>query len=106
MKDNDFLHSIPLDEFLAKIKSTVISSVEEVLKNSSKSEYPELFTPAQVAAYFRVTKQTVNNWSKDGVLNKIYVGGKPYYKRDEILSFTKEKISKKLIGNDKPKYYS
>ena len=32
----------------------------------------------------KITRATLNNWHKEGILTKRYVGGRVYYKADEV----------------------
>jgi len=43
-----------------------------------------LFTVDEVAAIFRVTPRTVRQWTTDGVIDRIRIGGTVRYRRADV----------------------
>jgi excisionase family DNA binding protein len=57
----------------------------------STQENPELLTPSEVAALFRVDPKTVTRWAKAGKLSAIRtLGGHRRYRADEIQKLLEE----------------
>lgn len=54
------------------------------LANSTVED--QIMTPEQVANFFSVTRKTVSNWTKEGKLKLWGIGGRRYYKHNELLS--------------------
>jgi excisionase family DNA binding protein len=62
---------------------------------------PELLTPAEVAALFRVDAKTVTRWAQAGKLSSIRtLGGHRRYRADEVSRLLKE--SEQIIYLDEP----
>lgn len=62
---------------------------------------PDLLTPAEVAALFRVDAKTVTRWAQSGKLSSIRtLGGHRRYRTDEVLRLLKE--SEQIIYLDEP----
>ena len=47
-------------------------------------ELPELMTRRQVAQYLAVTVQSIDNFTRQGLLKKHYLNGLPRFKREEV----------------------
>lgn len=47
----------------------------------------ELMTVSEVCEYLGVTKPTLHRWDKMGYLNKVHVGHKVRYRREDIEAF-------------------
>ena len=64
-----------------------IKEVKNELANMKKellSENNNFLTVEQVRAKLKVTRATLNNWHKEEILIKRYVGGRVYYKTEEV----------------------
>jgi excisionase family DNA binding protein len=44
----------------------------------------ELLTRQQLADYLSVSKQTIINWSKEGIIKPKFIGNRVYYKAEEV----------------------
>lgn len=73
-----------------KLKHLPVREKKQVLKN-------KLVTLKEITQIFKISRQTVNKWSKCNVLPpSIKVGGRVYFKKDEINELiTKEKNNEK-----------
>lgn len=49
----------------------------------------------EVADYLQVSPPTITNWSKRKILNPIRIGGKLYFKKDEVYSLLPMEGAKK-----------
>ena len=54
------------------------------MKKTLRSSPKKFFTVSEVQKELAVTRATLNNWHKEGILIKKYVGGRVYYKSDEV----------------------
>jgi hypothetical protein len=67
--------------------------VKEELQNKYKTEVEEkLLSPDKAKDLFipAISRQTLSNWTKDGLLNSYRIGGRVYYKSSEIMDAAKE----------------
>ena len=55
-----------------------------IMKKELLSESNNFLTVEQVRAKLKVTRATLNNWHKEEILIKRYVGGRVYYKAEEV----------------------
>ncbi len=62
------------------VKQEVIASTSEQLKE-------QLLSPEKTRALFNpaITRQTLARWTKDGLLQAHYIGGRVYYKYSEVI---------------------
>ena len=54
------------------------------MKKNLSSSTKKFFTVSEEQKELAVTRATLNNWHKEGILIKKYVGGRVYYKSDEV----------------------
>ena len=57
---------------------------KEILLDVEKLGSKELLTRQQLADYLSVSKQTIINWSKEGIIKPKFVGNRVYYKAEEV----------------------
>ena len=57
---------------------------KEILLDVEKLGNKELLTRQQLADYLSVSKQTIINWSKEGIIKPTFIGNKVYYKAEEV----------------------
>ena len=57
---------------------------KEILLDVEKLGSKELLTRQQLADYLSVSKQTVINWSKEGIIKPKFIGNRVYYKAEEV----------------------
>ena len=56
----------------------------EILLDVEKLGSKELLTRQQLADYLSVSKQTIINWSKEGIIKPKFIGNRVYYKAEEV----------------------
>ena len=56
----------------------------QMKKDLQSSLGDDILTVEQVINKLKITRATLNNWHKEGILTKRYVGGRVYYKADEV----------------------
>jgi excisionase family DNA binding protein len=73
-------------KFMEQVDMTCNAPVknDQPLANSTTND--QLMTPNQVAEFFKVSRRTVSNWTKEGKLNPWGFGGRRYFKRSEIMN--------------------
>ena len=57
---------------------------KEILLDVEKLGKKELLTRHQLADYLSVSKQTIINWSKEGIIKPKFIGNRVYYKAEEV----------------------
>ena len=57
---------------------------KEILLDVEKLGSKELLTRQQLADYLSVSKQTIINWCKEGIITPKFIGGRVYYKAEEV----------------------
>ena len=57
---------------------------KEILIDVEKLGSKELLTRQQLADYLSVSKQTIINWSKEGIIKPKFIGNRVYYKAEEV----------------------
>ena len=57
---------------------------KEILLDVEKLGSKELLTRQQLADYLSVSKQTIINWSKEGIVKPKFIGNRVYYKAEEV----------------------
>ena len=57
---------------------------KEILLDVEKLGSKELLTIQQLADYLSVSKQTIINWSKEGIIKPKFIGNRVYYKAEEV----------------------
>ena len=57
---------------------------KEILLDVEKLGSKELLTRQQLADYLSVSKQTIINWSKEGIIKPKFIGNRVYYKAEEV----------------------
>ena len=82
MKD---LVLISKDELQTLITDSVTAAIRDNFpKNESREDLPEYLTRKQVAEYLACSLATVDNYSRVGLLKKVYINGLPRFNRDEV----------------------
>ena len=57
---------------------------KEILLDVEKLGNKELLTRQQLADYLSVSKQTIINWFKEGIIKPKFIGNRVYYKAEEV----------------------
>jgi predicted DNA-binding transcriptional regulator AlpA len=79
------------DEFMAKQRQFLREELEKALKNVNPGkEHEEVLQTKDVCNLLKKSRQTIENWSDAGILNKRYLGDSVYYLRSEILASMRE----------------
>lgn len=87
----DNLVVLQTDEFMAKQRQFLREELEKALKNVNPGKEPEeVLQTKDVCILLKKSRQTIENWSEAGILNKRYLGDSVYYLRSEILASMRE----------------
>lgn len=87
-----------------ELKEIIDQAIKEALSNHSPSGQTSTsetyLTRAEVAKMFKVTLTAINIWSRQGKLNRHYIGSRVYFLRSEIDSLfqTPSKFRKRNDG--------
>lgn len=83
MEQIQFISTSP--KALIELIDETISKRLNELKNNFQSQEPEEFLTRQdVAKMLSVDLSTIHNWSKNGKIQPYSVGGRVYFKRNEV----------------------
>lgn len=73
-----------------QLQNSIIEGVKQQLEEFKKHLQPielnEFLGRSEVAKMLSVDLSTVHNWKKKGILTAYQIGGRVYYKRDEVES--------------------
>jgi hypothetical protein len=63
-----------------------------IVKEAPKADpWPELLTRQQAADFLSVAVQTIDSYTRQGLLNKIYIGtGSPRFRRDDLRALSEK----------------
>lgn len=72
-----------------ELQELILTSVEAALKQyvpqqPEQQNLPEYLTRKEVADYLSCSLATVDNYSREGLLQKRYICGLPRFKREEV----------------------
>ena len=56
----------------------------QIKRDFQYSEGNSILTVEEVIKMLKITRATLYNWHKEGILTKRYVGGRVYYKAEEV----------------------
>lgn len=87
-----------LESISDEIKQVIKSEFEKINRIESLSNGEELFTRKQCKEIFKVSYVTLFNWKKKNILIPFTVGGKVYYRKNDIRNLT---INSKASQNDR-----
>lgn len=90
------LSQVPIDELVSRLTDAVLNKITSNVSNDDErllscEEARKVFVPA-------VSRQTIANWTRAGVLKSYRVSGRIYYKKSEIITAAKESKKYKKTG--------
>lgn len=74
---------------LIEINQTLLSKVDDLterLNNETSANQKPILTRDETARFFGVHPNTIDNWVNNGLLNKLEVGRRTYFDRQECLN--------------------
>lgn len=60
------------------------SLADDILERKQADDDDTMLTTGQVCEILHVTRTTLNRWDKAGYLKKVYIGGRPRYRKADI----------------------
>lgn len=76
--------SVTPDQLQNAIIEGVKSQLQDLKKHFEPKTPTEYLTRKEVASLLKIDLSSVHNWSKKGTLISYQIGGRVYYKRNEI----------------------
>lgn len=70
-----------ISEIVGKVKSELLSDLVKTFKENEPNRY---FTAQEICDRFSVTKPTIHEWRKRGIIRSYRLGSRVYYRLDEI----------------------
>ena len=68
-----------------ELKEIFKETFQELIQNRpTKEKNSDLLDSLEVASIFKVSKGTINNWRKKGILKSYTIGRRRRYKQDEV----------------------
>lgn len=83
MEAVQFIQITP-DQLKEQFSEVVQSQINELKKHFEPKTPTEYLTRREVAKMLGINLTTLNNWTKKGILKSYGVGGRVYYKRNEV----------------------
>jgi hypothetical protein len=84
MENNIILSPVPLDVLIQQIREVV----KQEIKADQQQAEEKLLSVAEACQLFKpaISRQTLTNWTKDGLIPMSKYGGKNYYKLTDVLA--------------------
>lgn len=77
-----------------KVKSEIQTFAENFTLKTNHLNLKEVLDRKEVSELFGISLTTLHAWINDGILNPSKIGGRLYFKRDELLSLLTKKNEK------------
>jgi excisionase family DNA binding protein len=78
---------IDTDQFFQRLEDLISRKFSEAQQAAElKAALPELLSRAQAAEFLNVSRGTIDNLARAGLLQKHYLGSVPRFKREELLA--------------------
>lgn len=86
------LNGLSADELVNLVVDRLTDTICQAIRNAKAEELKEKFLSiSEVQKMFvpAISRKTVDNWTKEGLLKKHVIGGKPWYRYSEVLEAVK-----------------
>ncbi|ASE62579.1 DNA-binding protein [Chryseobacterium indologenes] len=70
-----------ISEIVSKVKESLLTDLEKAFKENEPKRY---LSADDICERFGVTKPTIHEWRKRGILKSYKLGSRVYYRLDEI----------------------
>lgn len=64
-----------------EFRENLFAELKQQIQNNLNNKY---LTRKEIAKMFKVSKNTVYNWDREGILNTYQIGGRVLYKLEEV----------------------
>lgn len=86
MTNSILLQNVTPEQFQQEIIKGLKNELEQLKKDFQPKQPSEYLTRNEVAEMLKIDLSSVHNWTKKGKLKAYGIGGRVYYKRDEVES--------------------
>lgn len=76
---------IQSEELLRKLVKEAVAEATAHLSNATKNSDAELLSIQEAESYLRVTRQTIRNWEKAGLIKPIRLGRRVLFAKDDLI---------------------
>ncbi len=84
MQNSILLQNVTPEQLQNEIIKGVKNELEQLKKDFQPKQPSEYLTRNEVAEMLKIDLSSVHNWTKKGKLKAYGIGGRVYYKRDEV----------------------
>ncbi|MBO0330092.1 helix-turn-helix domain-containing protein [[Muricauda] lutisoli] len=81
------------EELTERIVERLVKRINRLAKNKNPESTPNYFTREEISKKLNVSCVTLYRWEKRGILKRRKIGGKIYYKLEEIEAILEQSIS-------------
>jgi hypothetical protein len=87
-QDNQLLMTMQLVSFEEVLESKLRTIIREEYEKMQKRHEEKLLTAKQACQMFQpaITTVTLNSWTKKGLIQKHYIGRRPFFKSTDIIN--------------------
>jgi excisionase family DNA binding protein len=82
------------EEFNELITSAVNNALKNQTQQKVQSSEDVLLSRQETASYLKISLVTLHEWTNQGILKSYKIGGRVYYKQDEIIGTARAVNSK------------
>ena len=102
--DNFLLTPTPINDFVKLLVESMRSVIKEELRRElAKDEQEKLLTTAELCQLLKVSKPTIGSWEKKGLLTKLTIGNRCFYRHADVMNSLKTlKRYKTIVGKEPP----
>ena len=79
------IQEVTVDELAEKVADKLLLKIEAYLKQLSTTKDGGLLTRQETADYLKVSLVTIHQWAKYGIINRVRIGNRVYFKKKAIL---------------------
>ncbi len=81
------IQEFTIDELADKVSDKLMLKIEVYLKEYATKNDDTILTREETAEFLKVDISTIHNWSKKGTLIPFGIGGRVYFKKQEIINY-------------------
>ena len=91
---NQVFISLSKSELTDIINSAVKEALAKNANRESSNDSEKLMSRQEAATFLKISLVTLHDWTKHSILKSYKIGGRIYYKQDELISTARAVISK------------
>jgi hypothetical protein len=91
MEQQVVLSAIPIDQIASIVETKVREGVAKAFQLHNQSSDERFLSPAETCKIFQphISKVTLHQWTKDGLIQSHRMGGRKYYLLSEVIAAAK-----------------